>query len=83
MDPNQSTNIFSRQYIEEWFRYSTRNVLKLNYDQTNDASKSAGTPVQQYAGVDPQQIYHSTAVGSAGTVEQDVRIWNECKQIKL
>uniref|UniRef100_A0A915EP60 Uncharacterized protein n=1 Tax=Ditylenchus dipsaci TaxID=166011 RepID=A0A915EP60_9BILA len=27
-----ANSIFSRQYIEEWLRYSARNVLKLNYD---------------------------------------------------
>ena len=30
-----ANTIFSRHYIEEWLRYSARNVLKLNYDSNN------------------------------------------------
>ena len=28
----QTANIFSRQYIEEWLRYSARNFFKENYE---------------------------------------------------
>ena len=44
-DPNQpdGANIFSRQYIEEWLRYSAGNLIKYTMAQQQSAGGSATT----------------------------------------
>uniref|UniRef100_A0A914HA21 MATH domain-containing protein n=1 Tax=Globodera rostochiensis TaxID=31243 RepID=A0A914HA21_GLORO len=71
-DPNQGANIFSRQYIEEWFRYSARNVLKLNYDHAGD-NKAAGTAAANYSVIETQQQQLYAATASSGTTEQEMQ----------
>uniref|UniRef100_A0A183CFP5 MATH domain-containing protein n=1 Tax=Globodera pallida TaxID=36090 RepID=A0A183CFP5_GLOPA len=71
-DPNQGANIFSRQYIEEWFRYSARNVLKLNYEHAAD-NKAAGTAAANYSVIETQQQQLYAATASSGTTEQEMQ----------
>lgn len=45
IDPNQpdAANIFSRQYIEEWLRYSARNLVEFDIAQRQRLSNEAPT----------------------------------------
>lgn len=82
-DPRQTgagTNIFSRQYIEEWFRYSARNVLKFNYGGADQQTAGTGLDSkttnpegasQTYGdSQQPQQVYSSVSVAGGSTAEQ-------------